>query len=53
MLPAAERRTVLPPVLVLERLRAASTANRRGETVLLALAAANTGCNEPSLLAGD
>lgn len=47
---AAGRRSVLPPVLVLERLRTASTTNHRGETVLLALAAANAGVNESSIL---
>jgi hypothetical protein len=48
---AAARRTVLPPIPLLDRLRAASYANHRGETVLLALAAANSVPNEkPSVL---
>jgi hypothetical protein len=48
---AVTRRTTLPPIPLLERLRAASAANHRGETVLLALAATNSVPNEtPSAL---
>ena len=49
-LQARDKRTVSPSVLLLERLRTASAANRRGETVLLALAVAGTNANEVPLV---
>lgn len=48
---AAERRGILPPTLLFERLRAAATAGKRGETVLLSLITAGNPTGETSLLA--
>ena len=39
--PAADRRTILPPALLVERLRAAGDGEKRGEAVLLGLMLAN------------
>jgi hypothetical protein len=46
----AERRTVPPSILLLQRLRAAAHANRRGETVLLALTLAGAENNQLPLI---
>ncbi len=47
---SGERKSIPPSPLLLDRLRMAGKTNRRGEAVLLALAIADNGSNEISLL---
>jgi hypothetical protein len=48
---AIPEKTLMPPALVMERLRSAAAANRKGETILLGLLATTGGKVDPPLLA--